>query len=52
MTFLHFANCALLTFGPSVIFYKAGKLYVGGCLARSSRASIEKIENRVRSIVR
>jgi hypothetical protein len=27
MTFLHFANCALLSFGPSFIFYKAGKLY-------------------------
>ncbi|ELR18256.1 uncharacterized protein ACA1_370090 [Acanthamoeba castellanii str. Neff] len=26
MTFLHFANCALLAFGPSFIFYKAGKL--------------------------
>jgi hypothetical protein len=29
MTFLHFANCALLAFGPSFIFYKAGKLYGG-----------------------
>jgi hypothetical protein len=28
MTYLHFLNCAALTFGPSFVFYQATKLYV------------------------